>query len=52
MQHYTVHQWSLVMYADADLYHTHITIPSFVKTPKYIYYYYSICMLFDGTEEK
>ena len=43
-------QWSLVMYAEADLCHTHITIPWFVKTHKY--YYYSIHMLFDGTEEE
>ena len=45
-----VHQWSPVMYAEADLYHNHITIPWSVRTPKY--YYYSICMFFDETEEK
>lgn len=47
---YYGHQWSQVMYGEADLYHTHINIPWFVKTPKY--YYYSIRMVFDGTEEK
>jgi hypothetical protein len=48
--HHYVLQWSLVMYAEADLCNTHITILWLVKTHKY--YFYSICMLFDGTEEK
>jgi hypothetical protein len=43
---YYGHQWSLAMYAEADLYHTHITIPWFVKTPKYYYYYIHMLLVF------